>query len=207
MSLLETIVHSLSTSVLANPLYFFIIAVIATMLWGDASMVLFSIISTTLGLPFILVLIAGYIGATIGDTIWFLAGYKILPFFIDHHLFSKGYKKIVNVIEAVAHKNITVTLTIVKPLYGTRIITILYLANKKIGVWRFMRCNALALMFWALYMGGLGYLVAKGFRFIFNTFKSIQLALSLLVLFFILFNIIQKQLNKKIEHLKKKRKK
>jgi len=201
MTFLETFIAGLSTSILVNPFFFFALSFIAISLWGDASMILLSILAFNLSIPFWILILGAYLGAQLGDSLWFLLGKKILPKIEKHNFWGGHYKKLFHAISKVAHKNILITLSIVKFLYGTRVLTLIYFSHKKhkLSFARFVYYNSIALVLWVGFMATIGWLVALGFNFVLNTVKSIELALTLLLLFFILFNIIQRQINKKIE--------
>ena len=202
MTFLETVIGALSASILVNPYFFFFVAIIAVALWGDASMILLSIAAFDLGVPFWIVIFGGYLGAQIGDCAWFLLGKKILPFIEKHKLWGKHYKNLFRAISGVAHKNILVTLSIVKFLYGTRVLTLIYFSHRKhkLSFAKFFYYNSIALLLWIAFMGSIGYLVALGFNFVFSVVKSIELTLGLLFLFFVLLNLIQRYINKKLEN-------
>lgn len=201
MTFLETFIAGLSTSALVNPVVFFVITFIAISLWGDASMILLAVLAVNLAIPFWILLVGGYFGAQLGDCLWFLLGKKILPRIEKHDIWGKHYKKLFHAISKVAHKNILITLSIVKFLYGTRVLTLIYFSHKKhkLNFLKFFYYNSIALVLWVAFMATVGYLVALGFNFVLNAVKSIELALTLLVVFFILLNIIQRQINKKLE--------
>lgn len=201
MTLLETIVHSLSTSILINPYFLFFLSFVLIALWGDASMVLLMILGVGLKLPLWIILVGAYFGAQFGDFIWFILGRKLLPLVAKHERWGKHYIHLIKSLNKIAHKSVFITLTVVKFLYGTRVITVMYLSHRKpkLNIWKFLWYNSLALILWLAFMGTIGYLVAIGFSFIFNVVKDIQLAVTLLILFFIIFNIVQKFISKKLE--------
>lgn len=199
MGWLEGFLAGISSSALANPVFFFVITIIAISLWGDASMIALSILAIQLNIGFWIVLVGGYIGAMIGDIAWFVLGKRILPKLGRHKRFKKYYARIIHHINRVAHRNAFVTLCLAKFLYGTRVITVFYLAERKMKLAKFIKYNSVALMLWVLFMGTIGYLVAKGFTFLVNIVKNAQLALTLLIIFFILFSIIQKKVNQMLE--------
>ena len=178
---------------------FFIIAIIATALWGDASMIVLIVTAMHFNFPLWIIMIAGYIGSMIGDVIWFVLGMKFLKRVEKHEKFGKGYNKLVAVINKISHKNPLVTLSIVKFLYGTRVITIIYLVKKKLKLRKFIEYNALALILWVFFMTAVGYLVGLGFAFVANVVKNIELAITLLIVLFILFNLLQRRINEWLE--------
>lgn len=199
MGWLEAFLAGISSSALANPLLFFVVTIIATALWGDASMIALSILAIQFKIGVWTVLVGGYIGAMLGDIAWFILGKKILPKLGRHRRFREYYARIIHHINNVTHSNAFVTLCLAKFLYGTRVITVFYLAERKMKLLQFIKYNAVALILWVAAMGTIGYLVAKGFTFLVYTVKNVQLALTLLIIFFVLFSILQKKINKMLE--------
>jgi membrane protein DedA with SNARE-associated domain len=192
---LETIANFASQ----NLILFFITAAFLTALWGDATLIAFVVFSMTFKIPFLLTLSACYLGTLIGDTIWFIIGRKIGKHLEKNKKFEKGFKKIAYYFDKLFGKNIVLTLSVVKMLYGTRVITIFYIAKEKIKFMKFMLANLIATLIWLAVIGGIGVLIGLGFTYILNVFKNIQIAITLLIVAVIIFDLLQKKLNKKIE--------
>jgi membrane protein DedA with SNARE-associated domain len=90
-------------------------------------------------------------------------------------------------------------LTAVKYLYGTRVITILYLVKEKISYRKFIYYDFVSTFFWIIGVGFLGWLIGRGFVLL-KTFENMQLAVTALLLFFALFYIFQREINYLIEN-------
>lgn len=205
MTFAELIINNISSSALSNPFVLFIVSFILIALWGDASMIFLMVMGVNLKFPIWLIITGAYLGAQFGDIIWFLLGKRFLPLLTKHERFGRNYKRLISVISRFAHKSVLLTLTIVKFLYGTRVITVLYLSHKKpkLNLSKFIAYNSIALLAWIAFMGTIGYLVAIGFSFIWHFFKSLELAVSVLIILFIIINFIQKLISKEIEEIPK----
>ena len=178
-----------------NYLVFFLASMVATALWGDASLVALVILSVHFKISLWIVILAAYLGTMVGDAIWFMIGNKFLNKFKSDK-FNHGYKHVEKLMERFFKGSSFALLCIVKFLYGTRVITTLYLAKKKIGFGKFLYYNCFATILWIIFMGGIGYLAAIGFDWVYKTVENVRIALTLLVVAFIVFNLGRIILNK-----------
>lgn len=200
MPILETLAAQLAS----NGILFFFLALAATALWGDASLIFFVAFSVNYNVSLWLIFFAAYIGTMIGDSLWFSLGRYLEPKIEKNEKLKKAYVKIAELIEIIFGKRHLLALTAVKYLYGTRVITIIYLAKERIGYKKFAYYDFISTFFWIIGVGFIGWLVGVGFMAI-KTFKNIQLAITVLVIFFLLLNLLQRWVNEKIEHIKRKR--
>ena len=168
---------------------------IATALWGDASLVALVILSVHFHIPLWIIFSAAYFGTMIGDAIWYGLGVRFLATF-KNEKFNHGYRHVEKLMEKVFGGSSFILLCIVKFLYGTRVITTLYLSKKKIGFGRFLYYNCFATILWVIFMGGIGYLAAVGFNWVYKAVENLQIAITILILVFIIFNFIQKAINR-----------
>jgi membrane protein DedA with SNARE-associated domain len=192
---------------LAMSNWFFVLVLIATALWGDAALIFFTAFSVNYNISLWIVFFSAYIGTMIGDSIWFMLSLRY-----GHHLekrkkLKKAYIKIEKIIEQVFGKRHLLALTVVKYLYGTRVITILYLAKEKIRYKQFLYYDLVSTFFWIIGVGFLGWLIGEGFVLL-KTFENMQIAFTALIVFFALFYTFQREINYLIEKkLKLRRKK
>jgi membrane protein DedA with SNARE-associated domain len=167
-------------------------------LWGDASLIFFVVFAINYSIPLTLVLFFAYFGSLFGDTLWFVFGIRLMKKFRNRKSIDAGYKHIINFIEKNLKNNHLLALILVKFLYGTRVITTIYLSDGRMCYKKFMKYNFIATFVWIVFMGAIGYLVAIGFEFILNTFKNIQLAVTGLIIFLFLLSLVQKLINNRI---------
>ena len=190
--------ESLGLFFVNNYTIFFLVSMVSTALWGDASLVALIILSVHFEIPLWIVILAAYVGTMVGDAIWFMLGNKFLHKFKSDK-FNHGYRHVEKLMERFFRGSSFALLCIVKFLYGTRVITTLYLAKKKIGFGKFLYYNCFATILWIIFMGGIGYLAAIGFAWVYKTVENLQIALTILVVGFIIFNLAQKGFNRLLD--------
>lgn len=182
-----------------NLFLFFIISALCTALWGDATLISFIVFSMVYKLPLGFTLLACYLGTLIADTIWFFIGRKLAKHAAKRPRLEKGYRKIAYYFDKLFGKNITLTLSVVKMLYGTRVITLFYIAKEKVPFKKFMISNLIATFVWLIVIGGFGILIGLGFGYVRNVLKSIQLAIILVIVLIIIFDLIQIKVNEELD--------
>ncbi len=195
MGTIESIIITL-TPVLST--YGWIITYCASVLWGDATILTLAFISAQGTFPIWIVFVFGFLGTLTGDCLWFLL--TKLNFWKKVKRWNKfydKYKKIDERIQRLGKRSDLTVLIITKFLYGTRILTIIYVGLKKISFRKFLLYDGIATVFWIIAMAGIGYATGKGFQIILNVFKNVQLALALLIVIIIIFIVLDKWINKK----------
>lgn len=188
---------------------FFIIAMIATALWGDGALIFLVVLCVNFNTSLIVLFFAAFVGTFIGDSVWFFIGRKISKNIKKYKKIEKGFETIAELIERLFKKNYLLALVTVKFLYGTRVITIFYLSKKKMKYRKFLIYDSLSTIIWIFGMGFIGYLVGLGVGWLWHVVKSIQLAITFMLVIFALFYFIQKLINKElfVEEKKLERKK
>jgi len=195
MAILEVIANFAAQ----NLILFFFVTVICTALWGDATLIGFIVLSMILKIPLWIVLIGCYVGTLIGDMIWFAIGVSLRRKIEKSKKWEAGFRKIAYYFDKIFGKKIILTLSIVKMLYGTRVIAIFYIAKERIKFKKFILANLVATLVWLVIIGGIGYLIGIGFTYLIKFVKGAQIAIVLFILFIIAFDLIQKRINKDIE--------
>jgi len=197
--------ETLGLTLTSNLFGFWILGIIATALWGDATFVVLMLLSFQFKIPLFIALSASLIGTLLGDTIWYLLGVKMIGKLKQIKKIEKNYLYLENALNRIFKKKYLLTLIIVKFLYGTRIVTIIYLANNKLKYKKFLIYDIIATIIWIATFTGITYLVSIGFTFILTTFKNIQLAISFVILSIIILNIIQKIITEKVKNKNNKK--
>ena len=101
-------------------------------------------------------------GTLLSDSLWFIFGQSILQFL---QKWKKGRRKIDALKkEEVPLKKYTpfFVLLFIKFLYGTRIITILYLSSRKLNFWLFLLFDTIGTVVWLIVMMAIGWSVSQG---------------------------------------------
>ncbi len=196
MGIIEEIITSL-TPVLS--VYGWLITYVASAIWGDATIIALAFIAAQGTFPIWVVVVFGYFGTLTGDCIWFLLTYlKFWDKLKRWKKFSDKFEKVDERIQKLGKKSDLYVLIVTKFLYGTRILTILYVGLKKLPFRKFLLYDGIATIFWIIAMSGIGYATGKGFQIVIQVFKNVQLGLTLLVVAIILFILLQKWINKKL---------
>ncbi len=191
--------ESLASFASGNLILFFIISAAATALWGDATLIAFIVFSMAFGLPLWLTFLACYIGTLMGDTIWFFIGQRVRKHTEKVPRWEKGFAKIAYYFDKLFGKNVILTLSVVKMLYGTRVITIFYLAKEKISFRKFMISNLIATAVWLAVIGAFAVLIGLGFEYARNVLENLQLAIALVIILIIGFDLVQRLVNKRLD--------
>lgn len=144
------------------------------------------------------VFLLSFLGTIISDSLWFLFGSTILRFLTR---WKRGRKKVKELEkEEVPLKKHTpfFVLLFIKFLYGTRILTIIYLSSRKMSFGLFTLFNAIGTTIWLLIMLTIGWIAAKGTHQFSPLLQKTEYALSILAVTLILAHFIVVWISKKI---------
>ena len=205
MPILETLLSDFAHSIAASPLAFYLLSIILVAIFGDPIFIILMVLAVNLKISFLPIFAVSYIGALLGDIFWFFTARKLFKRIEKYRIFGKPYRHLLMAVNKVAHRNDFVTLFVSKFLYGTRIISVIYLSEKKLSFLRFAAYALIANLAWLFFIGAIGYLVGIGFSFVANVVKNIQLAITLLIIFFVIFVIVRKKINEKFEEVESKK--
>lgn len=128
-----------------------------------------------------------FFGTIISDSIWFFFGTQISRFFdfLAKKFFYREQapdtSRFVAVLDRVAGKRPYLVLLFVKFLYGTRILTILYLARRRMSFFRFSVFNVGGTVVWLVTLLLLGYVAGQYIIFFVPYLEKFQYSLSILV--------------------------
>jgi membrane protein DedA with SNARE-associated domain len=194
--MVSEILEGLAYNFVANVPLFFLVSMIGTALWGDGALITLVALAVNLKANLVVLFFAAFVGTFIGDSVWFFIGRKISKNIKKYERVNRGFETIAELIERVFKKNYTLALVTVKFLYGTRVITIFYLAKEKISYKKFLLYDSISTIFWLFGMGFVGYLVGLGVNWILHVVKNIQLAITFMIVILALFYLVQKLINK-----------
>jgi membrane protein DedA with SNARE-associated domain len=149
--------------------------------FGESVIISGGFLSATGIWPLQNVYILALVGTVASDTIWFLFGQTILT--RTHRLqeSSERYKRVVEKIERITGNKPFLILLFIKFLYGTRILTILYLANRKMRLATFLLFDTIGTLIWLVVMLGIGWLAGRGIVNILPQVEQLQYAFTILV--------------------------
>src|SRR3989344_7628269 len=101
-------------------------------------------------------------GTVASDSLWFLLGLTFFKFTKRWEKFQDKYKLFLAKLEKITGQKPFLSLLFIKFLYGTRILTIIYLSIRKIHFGRFLIFNTVGTILWLFVMIGVGWLVGQG---------------------------------------------
>jgi len=198
----ETIILSLANWTAEYYLPFMVLCYLAVAIIGDSALLLLTIFSITMHMPVYVVFIAAFLGKLTGDIIWFKLAKVIMPFIKKRKILYKGYLHVESLIKKLFNRNSIIALSIIKLLYGTRIIATIYLAHNKMKLKEFVKTDIIASIFWLVIFGGLGVLAGYGFKYITQVVQNLLLGISLLIIFFAIIFILRKIITERLEKMK-----
>lgn len=142
-----------------------------------------------------------FAGTLISDVLWFLFGQWVLKKTGSWQKQRGKYAQVMNTLERHTGRRPFFALLFMKFLYGTRILTIVYLSIRNISLSTFLLFDAIGTLIWLTSMVGAGYLAGKGVAYILPTLNAIQYALLALVLLLLMYKgttlWVEKKLNNK----------
>lgn len=145
------------------------------------------------------IVLFSFLGMTAMDSLWFyISRSKLFGKFKEWRKISVQYKSIEQNIERLSRGKDILIISLAKVMVGTRILLVLYIGGRKISFWRFFSYNILPTGIWAIMLALIGLGAAKGFNSIISIFKSVQLAITLLIIFLVGIYIMQKWMSQKL---------
>ncbi|HLD10535.1 MAG TPA: VTT domain-containing protein [Candidatus Nanoarchaeia archaeon] len=151
-----------------------------------------------LEIPYVFVF--SFLGTVISDSFWFYFGKFIFlrkKQLIDHQKYNKLVKKIDKITK---HKYFW-ALLFIKFLYGTRILTIVYLSIRRLNFWIFTLFNSLGTLLWLTVILTIGWLAGKGFSNVILVFNEVKYLLISLVFLLILYRVVSQWITQKITRI------
>ncbi len=149
-------------------------------LWGVGNVVLLSLL-----------------GTLAADTLWFLFGKGTFRLAHRWEAYRRKFQPFVEKLDKVTGKRPFLALLFIKSLYGTRILTIIYLSARKIGLPTFLLFDALGTFLWHAVLIGVGWLAGKGVGDFSLALSGFQYALPVLLLVIVSFRLLSAWLQKR----------
>jgi len=179
--------------------YPILISFFAGLFGGELTLISLGFIAETGYITLWNIIIFTTLGLIISDTVLFLIGrIHYVRNIKQLERFSPHFKKIDSFIIKLSRNNLFLVIFYAKFIYGASIPTLIYLGMKKTSTSKFVFYISVVNMFFLTLFIVIGVLWAKGFFFIIDYFRNIQLAFSLLVLIIILLFIVKKWLKTKL---------
>ncbi|OHB06029.1 MAG: hypothetical protein A3B22_00820 [Candidatus Zambryskibacteria bacterium RIFCSPLOWO2_01_FULL_47_33] len=137
-------------------------------------------------------------GTVISDSLWFLLGQTFFQFTKRWEKYQDKYQTFLIKLEQTTGQRPFLSLLFIKFLYGTRILTILYLSIRKVRYSTFLLFNTIGTIIWLLVMILVGWLVGRGVGNVVQVFSRVEYIVTALVLLIMFFKVMTTWLSKKI---------
>ena len=179
--------------------YSYLLPFLGGVFGGEETIILISMLAAQGFITFWNVFIFSFLGTILADSIWFFFGKTFLWEKIKKRkYFSKWFDKVAFIIDNTVRDYHFLALLFTKFLYGTRLITIMYLSREKMTFLKFSFYNAIVTFIWTAVIVPLGWFAGKGVTIIIEVLKNVQLAIIALIIFAIGFYLIRVWINKRL---------
>lgn len=146
----------------------------------------------------VVVYIWALLGTLAADAAWFYLGPKGMLLFHRWEKVKTKHEAIILALQRHVGEKPFLAMLFIKFLYGTRILTIIYLSSVKVRFWTFMLFDFIGTAVWLVVMVGAGWLAGKGLADVLPAVRSVEYLLSGLVAMMIIFKLITSWLEKRI---------
>jgi len=137
-------------------------------------------------------------GTVISDSLWFLLGRTFFIFTKRWEKFQSKYQSFLLKLEKMSGQKPFLALLFIKFLYGTRILTIIYLSIRKLNFGTFLFFNTVGTVIWLLVMVSVGWLIGMGVANAGEIFRRVEYVITALVLLIVLYKIFTTWLSREI---------
>lgn len=172
------------------------ISIVAGFLAGEELILVLAFLSAQGMLPVWIVFIFGLIGLLIRDTLLYFIGFLRPLYKLNKYArVNRISANLDSFVQKTTKQSMARMLLYTKFIFGTRILTSLYLGYKRVKPSKFLFNNTLI---WAILVTifiSIGYFAGESFIFIMETFKSMTLAIAFLLLLIIFFLWVQRKLH------------
>jgi len=190
-------IKELMLSLLGQPVLISLIAGV----FGEDYILFLMIFSGTGVVPFWKVVVFGFVGVLLHDTVVYLAGrYGFVEKFITGKKNKVRHKKKKEWVLGFGHGNYVLPMVISKFIYGTRVFATLYASKHEKNFFKYFITNICALLLWFAIMTPVGWFAGRGFTKLLTIVKGVEKVLAVIValvlIYFVINYISKKFMNK-----------
>jgi len=138
------------------------------------------------------------VGTVVSDALWFFFGHYLFVKFKRWQEKREKYDKFLLKLEKLTGQKPFLMLLFIKFLYGTRILTIIYLSFRRMSFWTFLLFNTLGTILWLVVILSLGWFSSQGIANIVPIFQRLEYAISFLVLILVAYKLILIWIEKRV---------
>lgn len=171
---------------------------LGTFFFGDAVVLAAAFLAGNEIWPLSLVFIISVIGAILSDLVWFYIGPRLFNYSQKYERIKKHSERILPKIEQLGNHPFHL-LVVSKFIYGTRILTIIYLAWKKINLGAFIIYDLIGSILWLIVLIPIGYLAGKSVINLLPALEDLKYATIAILLLIIAVSLINVWIGKKFE--------
>lgn len=139
-----------------------------------------------------------YLGTIIADTLWFFAGPPLFRFAHRFEWIAKRSESVLMKVETLYANQPFRALLVSKFVYGTRILTIIYLSFRKISAVRFLVVNLLGTFVWLLAIVAIGWLAGKSIINLIPVLSDLKYVLLIIVALIVIIKFAPTWFQKRI---------
>lgn len=172
----------------------------SSMIFGDAVIMTAAFLSGQGIWSPITVFILTFFGTLVADIFWFFLGRKSLTKFHKWEAYRKKSEKILAVIEKIAGSRPLLFLFITKFLYGTRIITIVYVSLRNINFFKFIAVDSFGTLLWLFVIVPVSWFIGKSTVGLSELIGVTKIALIFLLFVFLITRIITLYLKRSLSY-------
>lgn len=160
----------------------YLVPFVGAFVGGEETILVISALAAGGLLSFTPLLAMSFLGTMASDMLWFLFGVRFASWLETKPRMHEKFVVIERFIEEKTKGRDMLALLITKFLYGTRLITIFYLARKKMPFRVFFVYNVLVTALWSVVVCVLGWMAGQGVSWIATAFGNVTFALSVLII-------------------------
>ena len=165
--------------------------------FGDTVILSFALLSGQGVLSVYTLLIFGFLGTVVSDSLWFFLGKY---FFMIDYLKKKikRYKGVVSSVRKITGKRPFLVLLFAKFMYGTRILFIVYLSVRKLSYTTFLMFNMLGTAIWLLTLTAIGWFAARGTVNLIPALRQGEYLLTIFIVLAVIIRLITQWITKRM---------
>lgn len=138
------------------------------------------------------------VGTIASDSLWFIFGRRILLFFHRWEKYKEQSEKLLVTLERITGKRPFLSLLFIKFLYGTRILTIMYLSVRRMSFPTFAIFDTIGSALWLTAIISIGWLAGKSIVNLVPFLNKFGYALLFLIAIILIFRFATTWLTKKL---------
>lgn len=139
-------------------------------------------------------------GTVLADVVWYLFGQRLMRFFRRWKKYREEGNQLLAALEKTTGQRPFLALLFIKFLYGTRVLTIMYLSARKVGLRTFTIFDSIGTVLWLIAVMAIGWLAGKSITNLAPVLDRVEFAALVLILCIIGFRMGTLWLSKKISN-------